>query len=496
MKSVQKVLVAMLLVLVAGGVATAADVTFQVNMSHQMDTGGFDPDAGDMVVARGSFNDWGGATHQLTADEDGIFAGTFDIASGEYEFKYVIIPNEGDDVWESVSNRALNVGDDAVVLDPVWWNNYDPSALTNVEVLFQVDMQVQILNGNFDPDNDMIVVRGAHSNLGDWGGSVELARETGTDVFTLWIRFEEVSAGAGIEYKYVILNDGNPDDASWESSDNRSFTPTGTEADEDENGFGEIVTDVVYFADISPDDIITEDLMVNFIVNARPAYYKLADPDSSIVDVQSGDIVEEITEVNVAGFFNNWPWGGFTQAHILADDGSGIDQTAGDTLFSKAVQFFQGDPKELIFKFGLNGYDVEAGFAQNHRVFLDVDTDPYWIYAVFGTNGTLYDPYLGLVSVEPTGDQQAQPERFTLEQNYPNPFNPTTTVGFTLPEAGEFILTVFNVNGQIVSLENLGHMQPGRYTATIDGAKLSSGTYFYTLQGAGYLATRKMTLLK
>ncbi|MCB2199282.1 T9SS type A sorting domain-containing protein [bacterium] len=492
MSSVRKVFVALLLVMVASGAAFATDVTFQVNMSFQETLGTFNP-AEDMVVVRGTFNEWGGNAEEVTDQGDGIYAGTFDITPGDHNYKFVIVAAGGDS-WEDIDDRAVTVGDEAMTLDLVWFENQEPVEQTSVELLFQVDMQVQILNGTFDPENHQVVVRGSHPSIGDWGGAVAvLERETGSDVYSAWIEFADVAIGTAIEYKYVIVPDAGDD--VWESSPNRSFTPTGEEEDSDENGFGEIVTDVVYFANVSADDILTSDLMVHFLVNVRPAFYKLADPDSSIIDVQTQDEITEITEVNVAGFFNNWPWGGFDAEHILADDGAGVDETAGDTIYSKDVQFFAGDPKELIFKFGLNGYDVEAGVEANHRVMLDVETAPYVIYAVFGTNGTLYDPYLGLVSVDPQ-ENNTMPERFSLDQNYPNPFNPTTTVGFSLPEAGEFMLTVFNVNGQVVSLENLGHMQAGQYTATIDGSKLSSGTYFYTLQGNGYIATRKMTLLK
>ena len=242
-------------------------------------------------------------------------------------------------------------------------------------------MYVQILNGNFDPLVDWVIVRGGHENLGNWGGtgSGQLLQEGTTDVYSAWVQFDQLSIGQTVEYKFVILTEANPDLAIWEQVDNRSFSPTGDEPDifppGSPNGYGEIMPGVVFFSDITPDDILTQDVMVNFHVDVRPAFFKLADPDSFIIDVQTGDTVLSIDEVDVAGYFNDWPWGSFDPAHIANDDGIDPDTEAGDSIYAAAIQFVEGDPKLLIYKYGLNGYDVEAGFAENHEVEID-DSQP------------------------------------------------------------------------------------------------------------------------
>ena len=95
----------------------------------------------------------------------------------------------------------------------------------------------------------------------------------------------------------------------------------------------------------------------------------------------------------------------------------------------------------------------------------------------------------------------ARPETFTLSQNYPNPFNPTTTIQFSLPEAGEVSLEVFNILGQRVNSVVTGMLPPGTHTVRWDGtdcrgSSVASGVYFYRLTVAGQTETRKMTLLK
>ncbi|MBC8491015.1 MAG: hypothetical protein H8D42_00460, partial [Candidatus Marinimicrobia bacterium] len=324
MQNWKKVLALLVITLLMSFTALAQNpVTFQINMSVQEFLGNFNPTGGDIVVVRGSFNGWAGNADQCTL-VDSIYTCTSSIAAGGIEYKFVIVPAVGDDNWESVPNRTYTVTAGGGTIDPVYFNDMGWET-TDVEVLFRVDMQVQIISGNFDPTTEWVVVRGGHEALGNWGGAIRLYQETGTDVYSDWIQFDALGVGQTVEYKFVILEDGNPDLASWEQSDNRSFAATGSEPDllppPSGNGYGEITPAVVYFSDIGPDDIITQDVMVNFHVDVRPAFNKLADPTAYIIDVQSGDTVFSIDEVDVAGFFNAWPWGGFGQDYILNDDG-------------------------------------------------------------------------------------------------------------------------------------------------------------------------------
>ena len=93
------------------------------------------------------------------------------------------------------------------------------------------------------------------------------------------------------------------------------------------------------------------------------------------------------------------------------------------------------------------------------------------------------------------------PTVWALGQNYPNPFNPTTEIQFDVPTQSHVTLTVFNVLGQkVVDLVN-EDLSVGHYTATWDGTSaggsvVSSGVYFYRIEGQGFLETKKMMLIK
>ncbi|MBC6950136.1 T9SS C-terminal target domain-containing protein [candidate division KSB1 bacterium] len=90
---------------------------------------------------------------------------------------------------------------------------------------------------------------------------------------------------------------------------------------------------------------------------------------------------------------------------------------------------------------------------------------------------------------------------YALEQNYPNPFNPTTTISFSLPEASDVTLSIFNTNGQLVKRLVTGAMNAGRHGFTWDatdasGARVASGVYLYVIKAGEFTAQRRLLLLK
>ncbi|MCB9367209.1 MAG: T9SS type A sorting domain-containing protein [Calditrichaeota bacterium] len=491
--------VVLLMAVLAFGItqAWATMVTFQVDMSVQVALGNFTPGT-DMLVVRGSFNGWGGNDNELTLSGD-VYTTVADIAAGAIEYKFVMV-QPGQDVWESVDNRTADISGDTQVIPVVFFNNIESSESADVEVNFRVNMTVQDLSGTFDPDADWVVVRGNHGNLGNWGGAVQLIEETGNPgIYSLRIQFDGLPQNAPVEYKFVILAGGDPNAASWESSANRSFTPTGDEPDNlpppSGNGYGEINPELVYFANITPDDIITNDVDVIFQVEATPLEGRLTDL-GYVYDVQTGDTIFSVESIQAAGFFNNWPWGNFDPAHTLNDNGTNGDMTAGDDIWSVTIPFAAGAPRALIYKYGANQLDVEAGFALNHERTID-DSQPTYRMDIdcWGSPDTLYQNWDCMISG--AADPHAPIiSEFTLEQNFPNPFNPTTTINFTLSRADVTSLKVFDILGRNVADLSFGRMDAGRHTVSFDGSNLSSGVYFYTLASGVENATRKMLLLK
>lgn len=100
------------------------------------------------------------------------------------------------------------------------------------------------------------------------------------------------------------------------------------------------------------------------------------------------------------------------------------------------------------------------------------------------------------VLVTGINDPAVVPAKFELNQNYPNPFNPMTNVKFGVPKYGHYTLRIYDVSGKLIETYLDSYITKGYYNAEIDGTKLSSGVYFYTLQGEGFTDTKKMVLIK
>ncbi|MCU0332146.1 MAG: T9SS type A sorting domain-containing protein [Ignavibacteriaceae bacterium] len=100
--------------------------------------------------------------------------------------------------------------------------------------------------------------------------------------------------------------------------------------------------------------------------------------------------------------------------------------------------------------------------------------------------------YDGLLGVE----DELHSFTYKLEQNYPNPFNPSTTIMYFIPVSSFVILKVFDILGNEISSLVNEEKSEGNYVVEFDAASLPSGIYFYRLQTANYIETRKMILIK
>lgn len=111
-------------------------------------------------------------------------------------------------------------------------------------------------------------------------------------------------------------------------------------------------------------------------------------------------------------------------------------------------------------------------------------------------------PILGIAG-NPGGTSWAQPPDFNqltylqLKGNYPEPFNGNTSIVFSVYEAGNVKLEIFNLNGSRVTSLIDAYLQPGEYEKTFQDEHLPSGVYLYRLRGErGYDTVRKMVLLR
>ena len=88
------------------------------------------------------------------------------------------------------------------------------------------------------------------------------------------------------------------------------------------------------------------------------------------------------------------------------------------------------------------------------------------------------------------------PTEYSLSQNYPNPFNPTTKIQYSLPEASNVKLSIYNNLGQEVMQLVNETQSAGKYIIDFNAQNLQSGVYFYRLQTGKSVEAKKMLLLK
>ena len=119
-----------------------------------------------------------------------------------------------------------------------------------------------------------------------------------------------------------------------------------------------------------------------------------------------------------------------------------------------------------------------------------------YLHAIYPNLGEYVAGFVTGVSDNPN-----VPTEFALDQNFPNPFNPSTHIRFTIPDAGNVKLSVYDILGQEICVAHDGFLSAGRHTVLWDGRNTSgetspSGVYFYKLTQGNHQEVRKLILLR
>jgi beta-glucanase (GH16 family) len=84
---------------------------------------------------------------------------------------------------------------------------------------------------------------------------------------------------------------------------------------------------------------------------------------------------------------------------------------------------------------------------------------------------------------------------YSLEQNFPNPFGQHTRILFTMAEAGQVTLEVFDALGRRVETLVDEVKEVGRHQVELDGSKFPPGLYSYRLITGSFSGIKQMVLL-
>jgi hypothetical protein len=362
-------------------VSVTNSITFQVDMTTQIQLGNFNPGT-DTVAARGSFNNWGNdntptspfpLTNNPAAANTNLYTGVFlgptgaeggqiDNPDSPQHFKYWISTGSG--VYESVppqstdstGNRVYNLLDSngSVVLPPVFFNDLEHPITNNVT--FRVDMTFQIQLGRFVPPPsgiDYVEARGAFNN---WNGGFTLTNNpaaVGTETNVYSGTWSVIGSPSGTtQYKFWSLSfPGNYETPPSTGGGNRSFLLLNTN--------GDLVLPDVFFDDQQLGDITPNDTVVTFSVNMTNAVG---------TDGHAFDPTTDGVYVN-GDFLGWWGWGIFPPpAYQL------LNSPVGSSNYVLQLTIPAGSPLALTYKYSINGTDNEAGFAQNHVRYIRAGT--------------------------------------------------------------------------------------------------------------------------
>jgi len=119
----------------------------------------------------------------------------------------------------------------------------------------------------------------------------------------------------------------------------------------------------------------------------------------------------------------------------------------------------------------------------------------------FAIKFTTEPPFASIITGLGGGTGPVSYSGYQLDQNRPNPFTGSTWIYYTLPEACQVTVNVYNIRGNLIrSLQN-GHQPAGKFTLEWDGKNeagvpVSSGIYFYHLMSERFNGTGKMFLVR
>jgi hypothetical protein len=364
------------------GAPVTNDVTFQVDMSQQINIGAFTNGEG-IVEVRGLFNGWTGGANVLALDPlilvtnkyglvtSDVYTGTVAVVASPnaaMAFKFVFDPPTND--YEGVTSINADGGgnrffDNYTQVLPLVYFSDQPFAPT-AQVTFNVDMTVVALTDtNFNPASVTL-----NGDLTGWGGVAMTNNPTAANTNIYSVVFT-IGQGSPVnwQYRYTELSGGNTvydhfNGANGGQGNRYYLVPDVT------------VTNLppVFFNDAALDDYITQPTPVSFSVDMTGAVG---------TDAHAFDPTADGLYIN--GQFANWyAWaGGINPASAPA--GFQMMQVGSSMIFTNTVIIPAGTPLGFAYKYGmdpnnqnLGPLDDEAASGSNHyRVVRATAFNPY-----------------------------------------------------------------------------------------------------------------------
>lgn len=221
----------------------------------------------------------------------------------------------------------------------------------------------------------------------------------------------------------------------------------------------------------------------------------------SAVDVVGS--VESSTYVQVRIMTDNWPeetgWV-IQDANGAAVAGSDVGAYGGsqNTLFvtDVALDLNECYTFTMVDTYGDGLYasqwgDYTDGYAQ--IVSMDGETELGFVLDYQGASGYEFaELVMGMEATTSTNVNETE-ELASSVAVYPNPFNGNTNLTFTVTQAGDASIVVYNLIGEKVIDMNLGSVAAGTQNVQLDFTSLNAGIYLLSVTAAGETSTLRVT---
>lgn len=218
----------------------------------------------------------------------------------------------------------------------------------NVNVTFQANMSVKMLEGNFRPDlGDVVTVRGSFNDWGDTNGNPDTLTDGNND--SVYTKTIALKSNGGIEFKFWKTLRGGQD---WEGGNNRAAFIGGADT---------TLPALYYNNELPPNPPVDVTFHVNMKIKMQERMFR---PDS-------GDYV------TVRGSFNDW--GNSGNLDTLYDGN-------GDSIYTRTRPIPSGNTIEYKFwksdrggygyegQIGNRSFEVPGGNAELPVVYFDNDS--------------------------------------------------------------------------------------------------------------------------
>jgi hypothetical protein len=334
----------------------------------------------------------------------------------------------------------------------------------------------------------------------DWVGATVIENESRR-------QFEEDPFNPGVFYTTMVIRGQEGDSTKWKckAEPEAHFFNWGWEISPDywytiqEEGHYEEITLKPNIFPIKPP--IEQSVTVLFQVDMRNAvnYYTQEKIDPATVEWVGLKGQNSVLGAWAGVWMPSDTLGARKTLHVLRDHGRSGDKVAGDYIFSAFVEFPAGNEGGPgLFKYG--AYYPGALEANNGSNPLDNEmhgTD-HWINIIVDGQTEILNRFgvIQEITSSVAAPTENIPRQSALEPNYPNPFNPTTTIPFILDQRAHVVLSVHNLQGQVVATLVDQEIDAGAHTVAFNARNLPAGLYICRFSADDIQYTRKMILVK